>query len=455
MGFIKFVSPADYIKDEPLLDTVKVASRRPLGTDKKAFEKRAGRVFDYDEIVKTAKPGEYLVHVIALGCDEMYGPNRNGDTFTIDTCRNYHNTFKKHARVYREHAHHDPEKSYGIVKCSAFNEKDGRIELIIALNATKQAAARNKGLVADKEIQKLESGKDMAVSMACKVAYDQCSGCGNKARNRGEYCTESMCKYGGLKSNLGKAFEDGHVLRAFNPEPKFFDISHVGRPADRIAYSVGVVKTASAPWLYPTPTEAEVKNQLNTLATLAFLENSFPTDVKVAAAFQSTNYRITKAASQVKYMEVPESVYTLTKYAMLLPPEDFLILYGDFTEEEAVKVGRAVRTHTPGVFNRLLQQDDILDLVSNNFFYPRPPERITKQASVVLERLQCENSLLYPKATSDTIKLATYNSVERVKDKRIVELADTYGLYQLAALSEWPVAKDVAAKHTILMNRTL
>jgi len=453
MGFIKFVSPSDYVQDEPLLGTIKVAERRRFHSDKAEFEKRAGRVFDYEEIVKTAKPGEYLVHVIALGCDEMYGPNRNGDTFTIDTCRNYHDTFKKHARWYREHAHHDPKKSYGIVKHSAFNEKDGRIELIVALNATKEAAKRNKGLVADKELDLLESGKDVAVSMACKVAYDQCSGCGNKARNRGEYCTESMCKYGGLKENIGRAYEDGHVLRAFNPEPKFFDISYVGRPADRIAYSIGVIKFGSAPWLYPKPTPSEVKKQLETLGTLAYLERTYATDIKTASALSSESFRVKEAAEAVKYMDVPESVYVLTKYALLLPPEDFLILYGDFSEKDAIKVGRAMRTQTAGVFNRLLKQADVLDLLGNNFFYPRPPDRLDRTLHDSLEKIGCRSSILYP--SSSSIKVASYNSVERVKDKRVIDIADTYGLYQLASLSEWGPAKEIAARHLITLNRTL
>lgn len=127
-----------------------------------------------------------------------------------------------------------------------FNDKMKRVELIVALNATKEAADRNKGLVADKEMQKIASGDDnWGVSMACRVSHDVCSGCGNKAKNRDEYCTEDMCKYGGCKSNLTKVAEDGHVLHVDNPNPTWFDISDVYRPADRIAWVVGHYKAAS------------------------------------------------------------------------------------------------------------------------------------------------------------------------------------------------------------------
>lgn len=455
MAFIKYISPNDFSRDLPPLQTIKIAKQRKYYHDKLAFEKRAGKVFDYEEIIKLARPGEYLVHVIALGCDEVYGPNRNGDAFTIDTCQKYHNTFTKFARWYRNHNHHDPRKSYGVVKKSAFNARDGRIELIVALNATKEAAQRNGGRVADKEIEILESGDDVAVSMACKVAYDVCSGCGNKARSRAEYCDEDICKYGGLKNNIGKTFEDGHILRAFNPEPKFFDISFVERPADRIAYSIGTIKSASyIPWLLPLPTRSEVEKQLKTLGALAYLERTYEGDVKIASAFHPSHYRLREIIPHIKYLDIPESVYTLTKFALVLPPEDFLICYGDFREEDAVKVGAVCRSHLPNVFNRLLHQSDINDLLAHNFFYPRPPENFDKVAEQVLYKLAAQKSLISPPAIDSVVKTANYNFVKRVNDENIIKLADTYGLYQLASLSEWIYDRDTTFRNIINMNRT-
>lgn len=455
MSFIKFVSPADYFKDEAPVSMVKVSQRRQFNTDKVAFEKRAGRVFNYEEIIKTARPGEYLVHVIALGCDEVYGPNRNGDAFSVDTCRKFHDTFKKYAHWFREHDHDDPRKSFGYVKASAFNEREGRIELIVALNATKEAAQRNKGRVADKEIDLLESGKDVAVSMACKVAYDQCSGCGNRARNRSEYCTDSTCKYGGLKENIGRAFDDGHILRAFNPEPKFFDISFVGRPADRIAYSVGVVKSGSVNWLYPLPTESEVKKQLHILSVLAFLEAKHESDVKVASCLQSSAFRVKEAVEKVKYYDIPEAVWALTKVGILLPVEDFLSLFNDYSEDQLRKIGRSVRTNMSDAFRSLLTQDDVLEQLENNFFYPRSPGFIPKTVQEDLEKIAYEKSIVMPRHIDTNIKFASYNSVKRDTDPRIRELAETYALYQLASLSEWSADRELAYRNTVVLNRTL
>ena len=74
--------------------------------------------------------------------------------------------------------------------------------------------------------------------MACRIPFDVCSGCGHKARTRAEYCKAATCKYGGCHDNLGKIAADGHILHVDNPNPSFFDISNVFRPADRTAYGV-------------------------------------------------------------------------------------------------------------------------------------------------------------------------------------------------------------------------
>jgi hypothetical protein len=236
MAMTKIIDPRGWDFDRPIAVTVPISSRGLIGNDRTDFIKTAGHQFLklIDEI-KVAKD-EVPVHLIALGASEGWAANRNGDGFKEATCRQYHDTFVKHARAYRDHANKNPEKSYGIVKASIYNDVMRRVELLTLLNATKTACERNGGLVADRELQKLAKGEDLAVSMACSVPFDICSGCKNKARTRAEYCTEKTCKYGGCANNLTKVAEDGHILHVDNPSPRFFDISHVFRPADRTAY---------------------------------------------------------------------------------------------------------------------------------------------------------------------------------------------------------------------------
>jgi len=241
MAHVKFVSPSGWDFDQPIVTPVNWSSRGLIGADRQQFLKSASSSFvDQLDRIKFAKD-EVPLHVIALGSSEAYGPNRNGDGFKEATCRQYHDTFVKFAKVFRNHKNKaergDPY--YGIVKASAYNEDMRRVELLLALNSEKSAADRNGGFVADAELEKIARGEDIPVSMACRVPHDTCSFCKHAAKTRDEYCTREKCAAGGCKSNLTRLVKvagDLHHLHVDNPNPTWFDISRVFRPADRIAY---------------------------------------------------------------------------------------------------------------------------------------------------------------------------------------------------------------------------
>ena len=243
MAMVKIVSPSGWDFDCPSASLVKVASDGRLhANDRREFIKRASgseNVFlPFMDRVKFAKD-EVPMHLIALGAVEAYGPNRNGDGFKEAALKQYHDTFEKLARYYRNHKNKDPKISYGVVKCSAYNNAMKRVELLVGLNAEKSAVDRNGGFLADRELEKLARGEDIPVSMACRVPYDECSFCGNKARTRDEYCKSASCKAGGCFDNLTKLVKVGndmHHLFVHNDHPSFFDISGVFRPADRTAW---------------------------------------------------------------------------------------------------------------------------------------------------------------------------------------------------------------------------
>jgi hypothetical protein len=220
---------------------IKVSSRGLIGNDRRDFLKTASQAFlPHIDSYKFASD-ELPVHLIALGASEAYGPNRNGDGFKEATCKKYHDTFVKFAKFFRNHKN-KPEKGdpyYGYVKASAYNDDMRRVELLCALNTNKKAADRNGGLIADAEVEKLARGEDFPVSMACRVPNDVCSFCNHRARTRDEYCTSEKCAAGGCHSNLTRLVKVGgdvHHLHVDNPDPTWFDISRVFRPADRIAH---------------------------------------------------------------------------------------------------------------------------------------------------------------------------------------------------------------------------
>lgn len=250
MAIHKIVTPnSQKLDDANIATEIKLSSRGLIGEDKKRFNKKVGSnsPFSSLNLSSLAQPGEVLIHLVALGTTEYYGPNLWGDGFSERECRKCHPYFKKFAKWYREHKSYDQEKSYGIVKASAYNDKMHRVELIVALNGNEEAAKRNKGLVADVELEKLASNEILNVSMACFSLYDICSGCKGQFRKREHYCDETTCKkYGGLKNNIGKTFEDGHTLYADSIDPLFYDISYVRNPADRIAKTTGILFKAAS-----------------------------------------------------------------------------------------------------------------------------------------------------------------------------------------------------------------
>lgn len=170
----KLILTSSYDFDTPAVQLVDIHSR---GVDKSWMQKRAAALTDEISGVQ-AEPGRSHLHVIAMGSTENYGPNRNADGFRRSELMNKHATFVTNGHVYKHHKNKDPQKASGIVKFSAYNEPMNRVELIIAVDNDKWS----------KELEKLASGQDLPLSMACKVAHDVCSICNNKAPHRDKYC---------------------------------------------------------------------------------------------------------------------------------------------------------------------------------------------------------------------------------------------------------------------------
>lgn len=72
----------------------------------------------------------------------------------------------------------------------------------------------------------------------CRIKYDVCSRCGNKAPSRAEYCKHALA--------MNQVNPDGTKNFVYNPDSDFFDISRVFRPADRIGYTLKKVAEAGS-----------------------------------------------------------------------------------------------------------------------------------------------------------------------------------------------------------------
>ena len=161
--------------------------------------------------------------VIGVSAKEFYGCNNNGDAFTEEDLKKTHNDFVNNAHVFLQHVNKDPRKSIGKPVYSWYNDAMHRVELVLKIDKNNPDAQPT--------VLKIERGDPIYVSMGCSVAYDQCSICGNQAPTRKDYCDH-------LRYNMKKILPDGRQVYALNPNPKFFDISIVAKPADPTAFTL-------------------------------------------------------------------------------------------------------------------------------------------------------------------------------------------------------------------------
>lgn len=368
---------------------VKVAHGGMGAQDTRDFLKRAS--VDFLDQIKgmDLHPGEIPVHLLAIGSTEGYGPNRNGDGFKEATCKEWHDTFVKNAYNYKNHKNKDPKASYGRIKASAYNNNMRRIELLLTFNSTKEAAVHNDGLVAeDWVLNKLAKGEDVPFSMACKVAYDVCASCGNKAKHRGEYCTEDTCigprgeKRGGCKANLAKVAYDGHINHVDNPNSGFFDMSHLStKPADRIAYG-GVAdymaKAASGEILGGAALaeawglEGDYQLRLgNEQAVMRHMKLAFALAAVEDALVANPDRTAILCGSFVGHDEMPVGplaeksasvLGSLARHQIVLPVSTFL------QWEKAAEYLPEVQQRLPGVFNRMIKSAKLTRLMETNAY---------------------------------------------------------------------------------------
>lgn len=482
MSMIKVIQPHSQDFSEPVAALIKVSNRGIIGDDKQAFVKRAGA--EFVEKVSNIKfaTDEIPVHLIAIGSTEDYGPNRNGDGFSRETCKTDHRTFEKFARFYRDHANKNPAKSFGLVKASYYNEPMKRIELICALNGSKEAAERNGGLLADKEMEKLSAGNDIPVSMACKIPFDICSSCGNKARTRSEYCdaieSGGHCKAGGLKHNMGRVLEDGHILHADNIKCSFFDISHVFRPADRIAYVSGRLEKAASAGMVSGAELAEqlgvtmpfaldtagaskrAEQQFRALQQLAQAEQECVNDSNGWAQSALACHPVVQPALNVnacQFAKMSEVFRGLADAGVILSVRDFLALT---VKSANVKLVDAVIYALPNVFSKLAAEEDIGSLLENNKFYPAD----SAPAAVRLwaEKVANTHSTLTPNiekraylAAIRNVTPTKPNTEKRASTNAEIALANHYALYKIAAFAvagEKYLNNLLTANHCVLQN---
>lgn len=481
MSMVKVITADSNTFDQPTVQLVNLSSRGLIGNDRAMFVKRASAdiLKDIDQIREKIASDETLIHLLAMGATEDYGANRNGDGFRRCTCQQYHPTFVKYARFYRNHANKDPQKSYGRVVKSAWHNPMKRIELLVALNSTDAAAKRNCGLVADREMEKLAAGKDIPVSMACKVAYDVCSYCGNQAPSIKDYCTGThqggMCKAGGLRDNIGALVEiDGgiHQLHADNPHPTFFDISNVFRPADRIAYTTGALEKSAAVHgriiksaelaaqmgitiPYELMIDGTQPKQVQRLVKLAYqladMESAMEAGNPPVSSVYVTAFKSSVQGGE-KALELPplvrekfsRALRALSDQRICLPLNRFIEIVADQPFEKAAEIAAITARELPGIYTRLLATGNLPELVKESQYAPSDAvahSQFTGWAQKLASDLSLSSHHVQKRVTRAALHQETgelNRSLGREKaassNDSVGKLAEEYALYQLSFL---------------------
>jgi hypothetical protein len=415
------------------------------------------------------------VHLIAYGCTPWYLFNRNRDAFSDTATQRKVATFVSHGAVYEEHKHHDRKFSKGNVKFAAWNPEMHRAELIVHVDKDKMPDA----------YEDAKAGKELGWSMGCKVAGDVSECCNHFARTPDYYCDHMLRRKGQYIPERRK------YAYVWNPEPTFFDISRVKRPACRIAYylsyrlpggekvaahtdvsagyssAVTHVKTASSKeydlgkYSKTASTLSQLEERVSAHLTSREISTSIITDGLFAELHTKHAFTIEEAAvNELRGLRVESVFHKLASRRIILPPVLFYALALDRSVSE-IQTDTDIKTAVALVGNgvRMCNEYDFteydVDQFSGAGATPDPNDNVKVAAAIntLAEVYGLDMSDTHNRIVRSTrytplpelentmrgiaIKTASALSVANSTSKG---LAAAYGLYQIAAIHDMNLA---------------
>ena len=463
---IKFTANTDFNFD------VAVAS---IVTSPSSLTKRASA----KDLLKFERtPNQTDLHVIALGAYEGTGYNRNGDAFMEDDCRRNHHLFKAAGRaVHRHHKNKPNDPKYGTIKAAAYNEAMKRIELIVGLDNDKCAD------ILDEQEKKGYTNW----SMASKQAYDVCSWCNHKAKTDKDRCD---C----IPAKIGELNKQGVMCGMINPNPRWFEISHVGRPADRIGMSLKLASEDQRikPMLpsdylkiydgFQPPDDefiiskkaadkrellrklAEMEKHVDALAEGKSKNTSKDLFLKRQARLKRSPKMQDKDIDGLRQHEPSKAMRGLADNGVMLGPDEFVkYLFGNRAGDD---VSHGMKTHLPKVFSKL-EDEGNQDVVNNEKFDPASLDLLPKGLKDLVASLTEGHSMLgepsVRRVMRITIELGPKGDEAELKPKEAPtknkadeKLAEVYASYKLAALhhmQEKGILTDEVLWNCLIQNR--
>ena len=325
------------------------------------------------------------------------------------------------------------------------------------------------------------------ISHNSKQEFDVCSFCGHKSKNG----NTDRCEH--IPAKLGELNDRGEICGMINPNPNWFEISHVTRPADRIGLSLKLasdqrikpMSTADYFQLYPgfeAPEEAfyiskKASDKREILRKLAEMEKHIDAIAQGKGKntskdlFLKRQARLTKGKKiddkdidELRKHEPSKAMRGMADKGIMLGPEEFTkYLFGHRASPE---IGEGVKSHCPHIFSKL-DDEGATDAVNSEKFDPAALDLIPKELKNLLGKLFDGHSMLGepsvrrvmritiemgPKGDDAALKPKTPPS-ESKEDQKLAEVYATYKIAMLNHLKEQGKLTDELLYNCLIQNR--
>lgn len=386
--------------------------------------------------------GQEDLHIIALGAYEGSGLNRNGDGFREYWCeKNAHYFSDSDRAVHRHHKNKPTDPKFGNIKAAAYNKEMKRLELIVGLDIDKCAD------ILDEQEKKGVTNW----SMASKQAHDVCLWCDHKAMTDMDRCSH-------IPDKIGELNKEGQMCGMDNPDPHWFEVSHVKRGADRLGLSLqkaaGDKVTPLLPRdylaLYPgfqSPPDtffqiskkasdkrkillklSEIEKRLNAVGTS-------DTSKKLDASYASTEKIASLALDELRDTDPNKFFKYAAEKGIILSPENFFgYVFGTRIKEASIQEVKSVLRDIFSTFEKDAY------IVNNEMYDGDKPVFDGRTEKKLTDKLANSHSLYKPYVDCRLIqnleKVGEHRITERSTDPYAIELAKQYVSYKVAAINK-------------------
>lgn len=294
----------------------------------------------------------------------------------------------------------------------------------------------------------------------CKVDHDVCSECGHKSYNadgnieKGIPSDRCDC----IKNKLGDITKTGNIIHMLNPKPNWGELSVVGRPADRIAYSIkaahdigiapklAFINDEPEPSLDHLRVSKKASDKLSLVSKLAAMEKRLAAvgvkaNKESLARISADREDLSKETiEELRSIEPDKLLKVLADNGIIFKPSEFMsYLFDNKVKQHHVD---GMKSHLSDIFSETEKKRGG-EVVNNDRFNPSDFGSVMHSVMQLVSKLKESHSFQDgPSARrvmqitiikGPTVKKA--NVLEKTTSVYDLKLAEQYCAYKLAALN--------------------